>query len=707
MKRCQSCGKLIELLEDFAGLDQSSNYCSSCADDSGKIKSFEEVLDNLTQRIAKTDGFDESASRNAALQILGRQPAWEPRFKREENVKKTNLYVVVTSIAVVVAIVASVVTFAASKKTINAGDKLELGFILSNGADPFAKVTQRNVGSITVNEFQCKGDQVTSSVKDGLITIRSMEDIGSVYNLGKNVDNIRSYKEDFMQTDRNILSSYLPLLSTYWTKYTYDATSKKGEKFLPENTPKDTILKKLGSPIVYEDENPYSKAIYILKDVVNGKTVKNIGTVEELQSKKNSIKWKFITDGILETLFVSKTKSEQVFSKGNPQTDIQESKYLYSDNPENSDDIAVKVPFRQPKFFDPKTGQTKTLPVDLEKPHNYIFDQRYFVSSRMREANNATVPLVFNVRTLVIDKQNIQDNMKQILYANDLNFEKTEEKWPTEDIVLYDMQTGKSKILYSVSHKFYDTWNSHLAPEAITEGYVYFSDGKNMFWVYDIANDKVQKLVWPFASKVSQTGFSGQKIIGLLSGETKKNTLIVYDIPTQRTTEVDTNVSNFWVSNSKDENQASLVYEVMRENDKGSAVEKYISLGKPEAKPVELFRKQLYSEKKVLSAKDNKVVWCQTAKADIDHPLIKALDYSIGLILTSFNLEDNYRLEENDYPGMVMGDLYLTDTTTNKTTKLDEGLCWAPDIGNDIISWVKYNKDHGQSINVCWTKIAH
>ncbi len=139
MKRCQSCGRLIELLEDFAGLDQSGIYCSSCADGPGSLKPFEEVLANLTHRIAKTDGFDETASRNAALQILGRQPAWEPKFKREEKVEKTNLYVLVTAIIIVVAIVSSAITFSTARKTLNTQDRLEFGFILSKKADPIAE----------------------------------------------------------------------------------------------------------------------------------------------------------------------------------------------------------------------------------------------------------------------------------------------------------------------------------------------------------------------------------------------------------------------------------------------------------------------------------------------------------------------------------------------------------------------------------------
>ncbi len=211
MKRCQSCGRLIELLEDFAGLDQSGNYCSSCADDSGKIKPFEEVLDNLTQRIAKTDGFDESASRNAALQILGRQPAWEPRFKREENVKNNRRKVVLALVAVVFALSAGGAAWWFTSRYYQNKDQPNK-LHLSGYANPFKDVAHYKNNGFEITEFRCKGDQRLTSFEDGIMDIDSYDTSTKV--------NIEDYFE--------LYPSYETSKNTVYINRQALANSKKG-----------------------------------------------------------------------------------------------------------------------------------------------------------------------------------------------------------------------------------------------------------------------------------------------------------------------------------------------------------------------------------------------------------------------------------------------------------------------------------------------
>ena len=167
MKRCQSCGKLIELLEDFAGLDQSSIYCPSCADDFGKLRSFEEVLENLTQRIAKTDGFDESASQNAALQILGRQPAWEPKFRKEEGMKTNKRRLLLVFVATVFTIAAGGVTWWLTKNFYGRSDLDYYKLHLANYDDPFKDISVVETDGFKISEFRCKGDQELTKLEDG------------------------------------------------------------------------------------------------------------------------------------------------------------------------------------------------------------------------------------------------------------------------------------------------------------------------------------------------------------------------------------------------------------------------------------------------------------------------------------------------------------------------------------------------------------
>ncbi|NTU61749.1 MAG: hypothetical protein HGA95_05465, partial [Caldiserica bacterium] len=174
MKRCQSCGRLIELLEDLAGLDQSSNYCSSCADGCGKLMSFEEVLENLTQRIAKTDGFDESASRNAALQILGRQPAWEPKFIREEKVKKNKRSMIVVLVTITLVFMTTFITILVTNSQKNFWEQ-QFDRYSSSYQNPLENMVSYVSNGLEITEFKCKGNQNIEQLHNGILQFYSLE----------------------------------------------------------------------------------------------------------------------------------------------------------------------------------------------------------------------------------------------------------------------------------------------------------------------------------------------------------------------------------------------------------------------------------------------------------------------------------------------------------------------------------------------------
>jgi hypothetical protein len=284
MKRCQSCGRLIELLEDFAGLDQSGIYCSLCADDTGKLKSFEEVLDNLTHRIAKTDGFDESATRNAALQILGRQPAWEPKFKREEKVKtnKRRTILVLTTIALV--IITSIITVLVTNTQKDFWEQ-QFDKYSSSFQNPFDNINSFVSNGFEITEFKCKGNQKIEQLQNGILQFSSLESLvrsninnqliipnksNYIYNIktGKSMKigeyNSYSQKEtsDQIMEIRKVIGDNLSELTWYEPCITFDGVYKQDE------------VKKITLPSVFAN----TKGTLLMSNLdVNKKKIKSEG----------------------------------------------------------------------------------------------------------------------------------------------------------------------------------------------------------------------------------------------------------------------------------------------------------------------------------------------------------------------------------------------------------------------------------------------
>lgn len=143
MKRCQSCGMIIELIEDFPNLDTEGKYCARCANERGDLKDFDEVLASVSGYMSETNGFSDEVARDVALQILKHQPAWEPIFKKEEEekMKKRNVGIIAVICAVALLLTGTVYgvgRFWANKTVIS---------------DDIFKTTTRKVGNTEITEF--------------------------------------------------------------------------------------------------------------------------------------------------------------------------------------------------------------------------------------------------------------------------------------------------------------------------------------------------------------------------------------------------------------------------------------------------------------------------------------------------------------------------------------------------------------------------
>jgi hypothetical protein len=65
--------------EEFAMGDVTKEYCVHCARPDGSMQSYEEKLTSLTAFIMKTQGFEESAAKASAKDMMAGLPAWRGR----------------------------------------------------------------------------------------------------------------------------------------------------------------------------------------------------------------------------------------------------------------------------------------------------------------------------------------------------------------------------------------------------------------------------------------------------------------------------------------------------------------------------------------------------------------------------------------------------------------------------------------------------
>jgi Putative zinc ribbon domain len=76
---CGSCGFPMRTADDFAGGSLDSKFCSTCADTSGRLKSFNIVVDANADYFVREQGVDKTAAREMARALLLSMPAWRPK----------------------------------------------------------------------------------------------------------------------------------------------------------------------------------------------------------------------------------------------------------------------------------------------------------------------------------------------------------------------------------------------------------------------------------------------------------------------------------------------------------------------------------------------------------------------------------------------------------------------------------------------------
>ncbi len=69
----------MEKPEDFANSDPAKDYCRYCVRPDGSMLSYGEKLDNMTEFMIRTQGFDPDAARSKVAEMLRNLPAWKDR----------------------------------------------------------------------------------------------------------------------------------------------------------------------------------------------------------------------------------------------------------------------------------------------------------------------------------------------------------------------------------------------------------------------------------------------------------------------------------------------------------------------------------------------------------------------------------------------------------------------------------------------------
>ncbi len=77
-KLCISCGMILGSKEK----DINTGYCKYCGRDDGSLRSFDEVLEIMTEFLQKTQILNPEAAHQAAFTIIAKNPAWKDYVKR-------------------------------------------------------------------------------------------------------------------------------------------------------------------------------------------------------------------------------------------------------------------------------------------------------------------------------------------------------------------------------------------------------------------------------------------------------------------------------------------------------------------------------------------------------------------------------------------------------------------------------------------------
>jgi hypothetical protein len=76
-KHCQACGMPLTQKDDFAGGDESSNFCRYCVNADGSVKTCEEIFEGGVQYFLSQIGFDRKMAEKITRKNMTGQAYWQ------------------------------------------------------------------------------------------------------------------------------------------------------------------------------------------------------------------------------------------------------------------------------------------------------------------------------------------------------------------------------------------------------------------------------------------------------------------------------------------------------------------------------------------------------------------------------------------------------------------------------------------------------
>lgn len=78
-KNCESCGMPMVKDLDFGGNNRENPYCVHCCDENGQLKSYEAVMEGMTEFAMKMMGSSYETAKETARENMSKMPAWMNR----------------------------------------------------------------------------------------------------------------------------------------------------------------------------------------------------------------------------------------------------------------------------------------------------------------------------------------------------------------------------------------------------------------------------------------------------------------------------------------------------------------------------------------------------------------------------------------------------------------------------------------------------
>jgi hypothetical protein len=78
-KYCQACGMPLNSKEDFAGGDESAEFCVHCVNADGRVKSCDEIFEGGVEFFVSQIGGDRSMAEKITRKNMKKQPYWQDK----------------------------------------------------------------------------------------------------------------------------------------------------------------------------------------------------------------------------------------------------------------------------------------------------------------------------------------------------------------------------------------------------------------------------------------------------------------------------------------------------------------------------------------------------------------------------------------------------------------------------------------------------